>query len=402
LTLLHPRDEADVADMVTWAAADARPLEIRGGGSKQGLGRSRRPDDVLDLSALAGVIDYAPDELVVTALAATPLGAIQRLLAQSGQMLAFDPPNWNGLLEASHAPTVAGTMACNLSGPRRVRAGAARDHLLGFRAVNGRGEVWKSGGRVVKNVTGYDLCKLQCGAMGTLSVLTEVTLRTVPRPEAQGTALVFGLSDQEACAAMTRALNAPLDVAAAAHAPGPAASRSVLAGRGPVTALRLEGHAPSVAFRLKALQDLLGSADSIEGPVADRFWADVASVHPLLHKAERVIWRVNPIPSKAAECAGALGRLIPETEVFYDWGGGLIWLSLPLDKAGADGGARAVRGQVDLVGGHATLIAAPAVLRDAAPAFPREAPAVSALSGRIKAGFDPLRILNPGRLHEDR
>ena len=252
MTVFQPSDAAEAAEVDAWAAAESQPLEIVGGGSKRGLGRPPRAEHRLDVSRLAGIVDYEPAELILTARAATPMAEIEAQLETRRQMLAFEPPDWRGLLGGGGEPTLGGVLACNLAGPRRVRAGAARDYFLGFSAINGWGEVWKAGGKVVKNVTGYDMCKLQAGAYGTLSVLAEVTLKVMPKPETACTILLQSMADEVAIPELSQALNTPYEVSAAAHLPAQVARRSGVAavaeGLGAVTALRLEGPAPSVAL----------------------------------------------------------------------------------------------------------------------------------------------------------
>src|SRR5215470_2712757 len=217
---LKPRDSKDVEDAVQWALANGKALEVVGGGSKRALGRPAQTDVTLDLSALSGVTLYEPEELVLTAKAGTPLAEIEALVAARGQMLAFEPPDYGGALGGERArATLGGVIAANLAGPRRIKAGAARDHFLGFAGVSGRGETFKSGGRVVKNVTGYDLCKLMAGSWGTLSALTEVTIKTLPHCECEHSVLVAGLDPVAAVAAMTAAMGSACDVSGAAHLP---------------------------------------------------------------------------------------------------------------------------------------------------------------------------------------
>src|SRR5438105_740582 len=208
-----PVDLAELRDAVAGALAVQEPVEVVGGGSKRGLGRPLQTAHTLDLSRLSGIRDYAPGELVLTAGAATPLAEIERALESAGQMLAFEPPSWGGLLGVEDAaPTLGGVLACNLSGPRRVKAGAARDHFLGFRAVSGRGEIFKAGGKVVKNVTRYDLPKLLAGSHGTLAALEEVALKVLPRPETEATVILAGLAPDSVPRVMAAALGSPHEV----------------------------------------------------------------------------------------------------------------------------------------------------------------------------------------------
>src|SRR5499426_433688 len=271
---LKPRDSKEVEDAVQWALADGKALEIVGGGSKRAIGRPAQTDLTLDLSGLSGVTLYEPEELVLTAKAGTPLAEIEALVAARGQMLAFEPPDYGGVLggERAHA-TLGGVLAANLAGPRRIKAGAARDHFLGFSAVSGRGEAFKSGGRVVKNVTGYDLCKLMAGSWGTLAVMTEATIKVLPRAETEASVLVLGLDALRAADAMAAAMGSSCDVSGAAHLPAEVAGHvpEVAGAGGAVTALRVEGFAPSVAHRRRTLEALMqpfGDIGTLDAPAS--------------------------------------------------------------------------------------------------------------------------------------
>src|SRR3954447_18664709 len=223
-----PADLNELRDAVAEALAAEEPLEVVAGGSKRALSRPLQTPHTLDLSRLARIRDYAPSELVLTAGAATPLAEIERVLAENGQMLAFEPPGWCGLLGVEDAPpTLGGVLACNLSGPRRIKAGAARDHFLGFRAVSGRAEIFKAGGKVVKNVTGYDLPKLMAGSYGTLAALEEVTIKVLPRPETACTVMLCGLDPAPAVERLSRALASPHEVSGAAYLPASVAAASI-------------------------------------------------------------------------------------------------------------------------------------------------------------------------------
>lgn len=383
MTTFKADSAARVADVVAWAAAERQPLEIVAGGTKRALGRPVRADHVIDVSGLRGIVDHDAAELVLTARPGTPMADIAASLDKHGQMLAWEPPDWRALVGATGEPTLGGVIACNLSGPRRVRAGAARDHLLGFAAVNGRGEPWKAGGKVVKNVTGYDMCKLQAGAFGTLSVLTELSVRVLPRPETEATVVLTRRTDADALSAMAAALNSPHEVSAAAHLPD---------GR---TALRLEGPRPSVAFRADTLATELGATDRLDGPESARVWRDIGEVAPLLDRAGAAVWRVCPTPSAAASIVASVRAACPSARALIDWGGGLVWLAIDEHEPQEP----AVRAAVRASGGHASLVRGTADAR--ARATDDTAPALAALSRRIKDGFDPNRVLNPGRMRED-
>ena len=246
----------EVEDAVRWAVGEEKPMELVGQGSKRAIGRPSQTDVTLDLSGLTGVTLYEPAELVLSARAGTPLAEIEKLLAENDQQLGFEPMDYGPLFgrEAGQG-TLGGAIATNLSGPRRIKAGAARDHFLGLSAVTGRGDTIKSGGRVVKNVTGYDLCKLLAGSWGTLAAMTDVTIKVLPRAETEATVLVEGLDDAAACAAMAAAMGSPCDVSGAAHIPDHVASWFTgLSQPEAATVLRLEGHAPSVAHRNTAVE----------------------------------------------------------------------------------------------------------------------------------------------------
>jgi glycolate oxidase FAD binding subunit len=400
---LRPRTPKDVEDAVQWALSRGAALELVGNASKRTIGRPAQSDLTLDLSGLAGVLLYEPEELVLSAQAGTPLNDIEALLAAHGQHLAFEPIDYGPLLAgASSRGTIGGTLAANLSGPRRIAAGAARDHFLGFEAVSGRGEVFKSGGRVVKNVTGYDLCKLIAGSWGTLAALTTVTIKTLPRPQTQATVWVAGLDDATAVRAMTAAMATTCDVSGAAHLPAAVAGRMVLgevvgAGRS-LTLFRLEGVAPSVAHRktvLTAAMKAFGEAQASDEIVTRNVWRAVRDVTPLAatrEAAARPVWRIVTAPARGAEVVRALGA---EAEALYDWAGGLVWVMLP---ASDDAGAALVRGAVSARGGQATLIRAPAAIRASVDVFAPQEAGLAGLTKRVKQGFDPNGVPNPGRM----
>ena len=264
---LKPRNAPEVEQAVQWALAEDKTLEVIGGGSKRAIGRAAQWDATLDLSSLSGMTLYEPAELVLSAKAGTPLVEVETLLAANAQELAFEPPDYGLLLGVPPgAGTIGGVIAANLSGPRRLKAGAARDHFLGVTAVSGRGETFKSGGRVVKNVTGYDLCKLLAGSWGTLAAMTDVTVKTLPRAEMEETLLVLARDDATAAMAMTAAMGSYADVSAAAYLPsGPASRVGELHGVGTgATAFRLEGVAPSVAHRKDLLAKVLAGFGKFE------------------------------------------------------------------------------------------------------------------------------------------
>jgi glycolate oxidase FAD binding subunit len=400
---LKPRDAAEVEQAIQWALANGKALELVGRGSKRAIGRAAQWDVTLDLSALSGVTLYEPAELVLSAKAGTPLAEIEALVAASAQQLAFEPMDYGPLLGATAgAGTIGGAIAANLSGPRRIKAGAARDHFLGVSAVSGRGETFKSGGRVVKNVTGYDLCKLLAGSWGTLAAMTEVTVKTLPRGETEETILVLGLDDATAAKVMAAVMGSFADVSAAAHLPGPVTPRiaETATARVAVTAFRLEGVAPSIAHRKSVLERLtapFGSLGTLDETASRGLWRAVRDATPFAAggpAGARHVWRISTSPSRGAEVGRALVAGA-QAEVMYDWAGGLIWAALP---AADDAGASLVRATVAAAGGHATLIRAPAAVRAAVEVFAPEPAALAALTKRVRESFDPQGVLNAGRM----
>lgn len=399
MAILRPDDDRELQVAVEQACAEGRRLEVTGTGTKRALGRPVEADDQLDLSGLKGVVDYEPAELVLTARPGTPLGEVETLLAEAGQALAFEPPDLSELFGAEHAGTLGGMISANLSGPRRIKAGAARDHLLGFSGVTGHGRAFKSGGRVVKNVTGYDLSKLITGSMGTLAALAEVSIKTLPRAETTWTLMLRDLDDRQALAAMTNAMASAHEVSGTAHLP--AGTPAALGfGSGALTLVRLEGPAPSVEARFSALRQELSGGDKLEDTGSLTLWKGVRDVTPLTGSADRAAWRLSLPPSAGPSVVEAIGA---KTDVayYYDWAGGLVWLAVAeVDDAGAAFVRGAIDGTPAAASGHATLIRASETVRRTVPVYQPQARALAALTKRVKESFDPKRILNPGRMYE--
>ena len=396
---LKPRDGKEVEDVVRWALDNDKPLELAGNGTKYGIGRPSQTDLTLDLSGLAGVTLYEPAELVLSARAGTPISEIEVLLDKHNQELAFEPIDYGPLLSAeTNNGTLGGVIAANLSGPRRIKSGAARDHFLGVTAVTGRGETIKSGGRVVKNVTGYDLCKLLAGSWGTLGAMTDITIKVLPKAETEATVLIEGLDDATACTAMTAAMGSSCDVSGAAHLPDHVASWFENVPQSAAsTVLRLEGFAPSVTHRKESLAAQMkgfGPVTLLDERKSRDLWRSIRNIKPFAAEAVRTrpLWRISVPPSRGHEIAGAI---TPAAQMFYDWAGGLIWVAMPLEN---EPDAPAIRRAVAAVGGYATLVRAPAAVRASVDVFAPENPAMHALTKRVKESFDPKGVLNPGRM----
>lgn len=370
---MTPETEQELAEMVKGAAG---PLRITGGGTRD-IG-APVVGEALSTSALSGITLYEPGALTMVAQAGTPVAQIEAALDAENQRLAFEPMDHRILLGTSGAPTIGGILAGNVSGPRRIAVGACRDHALGVRFVDGAGTIIKNGGRVMKNVTGYDLVKLMAGSFGTLGVLSEVSLKVLPKPEHEATLVLHGLDVARAVAAMSDALGSPYEVTGAAYVPRDDAY---------VVMLRLEGFERSVGYRLAALKDTLaafGEISKIDGAESVAAWRTIRDVAGFAEIGGDV-WRLSVKPSDAA---GVVTRLGGDCAVMLDWGGGLIWALAP---AGTD-----LRARIGTWGGHATLIRASLETRAALQVFQPENPTVTALSQGLRAKFDPRGILNNG------
>ncbi|WP_160009966.1 glycolate oxidase subunit GlcE [Rhizobium sp. 18055] len=395
---LFPTTEEDAAEIVRAHAATGKAMAISGGNTRSGFGQAVTAPSRLRSTNLTGIVAYNPGEMVLTARAGTPLAQIEAALAENGQMMAFEPMDHRPVMGTSGEPTIGGVFAANVSGPRRLISGAARDSLLGVRFVNGRGEAIKAGGRVMKNVTGLDLAKLMAGSHGTLGFLTEVTFRVPPRPKAEQTILISGLNDAEAANAMAAAMAMTVEVSGAAHLPLTASWKFLdnTLPPGEATVLRVEGLPASVAVRA----DKLAAAMEAFGPIArlDRndsakLWQEIRDVLPYADGTPRPVWRVSVAPSIGHQLVAAL-RLETGVDAFYDWQGGLVWMRMEAD-AEADLLRRFIHA---LGGGHATLIRAPEPMRASLAAFEPQLDAVAMLSARLKEKFDPAGIFNPGKM----
>ena len=365
--MVRPATIEGLAQIIAEAAASGRRLELRGGGSKAEVGAPREAE-LVDLTGFTGITDYDPAELVLTAGAGTPLAEIEAAVTERGQMLAFEPFDHGPMFgRPAGSATIGGVILAGVSGSRRLSRGAARDHLLGFRAVSGRGEAFVGGGKVVKNVTGYDLCKVMAGSWGRLAALTEVTLKVLPRPQAVLSLAAEGLDPRAAAELMSRALGSQADVAASAHGPG-------------LTVLRLEGFGPSVEARSALLRAMATELHPVGEDDAAAFWQGLR--HPLPDAP--VLWRVSVPPGRAPDVVEKLGG-----DWRMDWAGGLIWA--------AHEDAAVVRATAESAGGHAMLVRAPEALRSQVPALHPQPPGVAALEQRVRRAFDPMGVFETGR-----
>ena len=387
--ILSPTTESDIVAAISEARAKKAPLAIQGGGTRKGLARPAQTEHTLSLAAMNDIVFYEPGEMVFCAHAGTAVETIEAMLAERGQMLPFEPMDHRRLFGASGAPTIGAIAACNISGPRRISHGAARDSLIGLKFVNGAGEPIKTGGRVMKNVTGLDLVKLSSGAFGTLGVLTEATFKVLPRPEAVATLVLRNLDDEAAITALSQALGSPFEVSGAAHLP------AGVGGSDARTLLRIENFRHSVAYRVAELRKLVGGDVVLYDEETRAVWRDVADCAFFAAPDERAVWRVSTAPSRGPD----LVRFVQKGGAvahFFDWGGGLVWLAV---DAADDAREKDVRAAVAACGGHATLVRAPDELRARIDVFQPLPEPMMKLTRGIKASFDPDGILNPGRMY---
>lgn len=392
MTTFSAQTSEEVVEIIRWAVSASEPLEVLGGGTKRDVANPYQTAHALDVSGLSGIVDYEPEELVLTVRPGTGMAALHAALGEANQIFAFEPPDLAPLLGSAGEATFGGTYASNFAGPRRIAAGAVRDHMLGVAAVSGRGEPLKAGGRVVKNVTGYDIARALAGSWGTLAVATELTVKVLPRPETETTLIVLGETPDVAMATMAKAMGSSADVSGAAHCPADVAAVCLPNANASITALRLEGFGPSVAARRDALSSQLSASYSLDADVSRAFWRAVRDVAPFVG-TNGAVWRCSVVPSAGASVAAAAPA---GTRAIYDWAGGLVWLETP---AVGDGGGAAIRLAIAAAGGgHATLLRAPMDMRLNIPTFHPEEAGLAALAERLRRAFDPEQILAPGRL----
>lgn len=391
-----PRTAEEAREAVADALAQGLSMELVSQGTRRGLGRPVEAQVMLDLSGLSGVVAYQPEELILAVRPATPMAEVQDLLARHGQHLAFEPPDFGPLWDLpAGAGSIGGAVMIGRGGPRRLTAGGPRDHCLGLKGVNGFAEAFAAGGRVVKNVTGFDLPKLVAGSFGTLCVTTELTLKVLPAPAETATLAVLGLTDAQGAAVMSKALGSPAQVSAAAHLPA-----DVAPGGAAMTLLRLEGVRPSVAARVAHLAELLeraGPQALLDDEASRAIWKQVADA-AWFAGGDQPLWKLSVPPTKGADVGRRLAAEL-SGRCFYDWGGGGIWLELPPAPDAHAGAVRELLAEIVGGDGHATLMRASAEVRAAVPPLQPLAPALAALSERVRRQFDPQNLFNPGRMY---
>ena len=402
LSTIRPGDEQELSLAVEDACKSNVPLEIFGAGTKRAIGRPMNTTASITTTRFRGISLYEPNELVMTAGTGTPLSTIEHQLDLNNQQLAFEPIDPAPVIGGEPGQlTIGGVFATNLSGSRRIQVGAARDHLLGIRGVNGRGEIFKSGGRVMKNVTGYDLCRGLSGSWGTLAVLTEVSFKVLPRAEESRTLLFFGMPDEIATEVMSRAVQTPYEVSGTLHLQKSFAQRLHHEGLRnmdqAVTAIRLENFSSFVDARAEKLRSAFadyGEVHQLDNTDSRLFWREVRELS-FLQGGTDPLWRISTAPKDAPRFMTALTGFM-DCRAAYDWAGGLMWVEVP---ATTDAGAAEIRRLMASIGGHATLIRAEPSVRATINVFQPLEPGLTRLSTRLKEQYDPVGILNPGRLY---
>lgn len=399
---VRPIDERECARVIYDAARSGATLEVRGSGTKVNVGRPVAAETAVSTRALRGVTLYEPNEMVMSARAGTLLAQIENDLANRQQMLAFEPVDLANVTGGDAKETTIGSVfATNASGARRILSGAARDHLLGLRGVNGRAEAFKAGGRVMKNVTGVDLCRGLSGSWGTLALMTEVTFKVMPVPAESCTLVLLGLADEFAIETLCASLGTPYEVSGAVHLQAPLVKRlwhEGLREQGEaITAIRLENFPKSIAYRKERIKEALkvyGEVFELEHDNSVAFWGELRQLS-LLQDSTAPLWRISTKPTLGPKLVATIGNYM-SCHAYYDWSGGLIWLEVPTTS---DAGVADVRRVVAMNGGHATLIRAPADVRAAVDVFQPLEPGLEMLTRRLKAAFDPNGVLNPGRMY---
>lgn len=399
---MRPAYEGQVARILSEAAERNIAVEVVGNGSKRAIGRAQSAGHALSTRLMRGVTLYEPAEMVMSARTGTPLVEIEAALARQGQMLAFEPIETAALTGGGQGlATIGGVFATNFSGARRITSGAARDHILGVQAVTGRGEIFKSGGRVMKNVTGYDLAKLATGSWGTLCVMTEVTFRVLPKPPATGTVFLTGLPDEIAVEVLCQAMGTPYEITGATHIQAALVGNLELpllkaVGKS-ITALRIEAAPASIEYRKGRLAELFrayGKLEDLDQDYSFAFWGELRRLTPFANGAAP-LWRISTAPMNGPKVFNAIKGYM-DARAIFDWSGGLLWVEvLPT----SDAGAADIRRVIARFGGHATLVRADAAVRAAVDTFHPLEPGVLALTQKLKATFDPAGILSPGRMH---
>ena len=398
--ILKPNNESDLQEIIKYCYKKDLPIEIVGAGTKNQIGKKLQCAKILDMSNISGIVEYKPEELYITVKAGTPVKTVQDELKKNNQHLAFEPINFSELFKKdSNEGTIGGTLSCNFSGARRFKVGSARDHILGFKGYNGKGEKIKSGGTVVKNVTGYDLSKLVTGSFGTLLILSEITLKVLPLQTDTKTIIVSGLALEHSLGIMGSAIASSNDPSGVVFYPASLRSNFVfndLTHPGSITAIRVEGTKTSTEQRINNLIENLSLIDKnitvLDNIQSEIFWEDTRSLKVFSKNQKNILRSIVP----ASETINLINRLKTfHPTYFIDWGGSLIWLELDyLSNQKID----QIRRRVLDVGGYLTVIRSPENLKSSSEIFTID-PIKFKISQNLKKSFDPKRIFNPGKMY---
>ena len=398
--VLKPENENELQQIIKYCYKKDLPIEIVGAGTKNNIGRKLQCAKTLDMSNISGIVDYKPEELYITVKAGTPIKNVQDELKKNNQYLAFEPINFSEIFKkSSNEGTVGGTLSCNFSGSRRFKVGSARDHILGFKGYNGKGEKIKSGGTVVKNVTGYDLSKLVTGSFGTLLVLSEITFKVLPLQTDTKTIIVSGLALERSLGIMGSAMDSSNDPSGLVFYPDNFRNNFVfndLTHPGSITAIRVEGTKTSTEQRINNLIQGLDLIDKnitvLDSTQSEIFWEDTRALKVFSKNQKNILRAVIP-PSETVNLINRLKAFHPN--YFIDWGGSLIWLELDyLSNQKID----QIRKRVLDAGGYLTVIKSPTNIKSSSEIFTID-PIKFKISQNLKRSFDPKRIFNPGKMY---
>ncbi len=400
LSKFKPKTEQEIAEFVKFCHSKNIPIEIIGAGSKAKIGRNFQSEKILDLSDYSGIIKYEPEELYIKVKAGTPISEISQTLDKFNQQLAFEPNNFGYLFNGSdNSGTIGGVISTNFSGPRRFKVGSARDHVLGIRVINGRGEIVKSGGTVVKNVTGYDLSKIITGSYGTLAIISEISIKVLPKPSSIKTLIIHNAQLKKSLDYLNISLSSPADVSGGVFYPEyfkDQFSLNDLTNKGPITAIRVEGVSSSIDKRLNSLKKELGLLNNEVNYLNDDqskiFWQNTQELK-VFNKTEKNIIRAVVPPSKTLNAINNLKKFF--SRYFIDWGGNLIWIEM--EKINSEILKEFSR-VIENVGGYYTMLKLDDGLKASVDIFKIDHIKYN-LSEKLKNSFDPKRILNPGKMY---
>ncbi len=400
LDILKPSNEDDLQQIIKHCYKKDLPIQIVGTGTKNEIGKKLQCAKILDMSNISGIIEYKPEELYITVKAGTPIKLVQDELRKNNQHLAFEPTNFSEIFNKSLSEgTIGGTLSCNFSGSRRFKVGSARDHILGFKGYNGKGEKIKSGGTVVKNVTGYDLSKLVTGSFGTLLALSEITLKVLPIQADIKTIIISGLALENSLGIMDSAISSSNDPSGAVFYPANLRNNFVfndLTHPGSITAIRIEGTKTSTEQIVNNLFENLVLKEKkttiLDITQSEIFWEETRAIKVFAKNEKNILRAVVP-PSETVNLINRLKTF--HSSYFIDWGGSLIWLELDYLSHQK---IEQIRKRVVEANGYLTVIKSPENIKSSSEIFTID-PIKFKISQNLKKSFDPKRIFNPGKMY---